>query len=219
MVETAMVSTNERQGALAEDSRPERHLDRRQRKTRKAIFNAFESLMIEEHYSAITVAHIIERADIGRSTFYSHFETKDELLIAMCTEMFDHIFAGVNSDCVTHATLKTPDLCGMLAHLLYHLRDTHHGVCGKLLKEGEPHFTASFRQRLADLIERNMPEVPKEVPHDLEMAILVSSFCEAVTWWFSPQEQPSGSDAAERQAARLTRDVSPEQLAAWFMMT
>ena len=47
-------------------------MDRRQRKTRKAIFDAFEGLMAEEHYSQVTVSQIIGRADIGRSTFYKN---------------------------------------------------------------------------------------------------------------------------------------------------
>ena len=63
-------------------------MDRRQRKTRQAIYAAFEELMAEQHYSEVTVAQVIKRADIGRSTFYAHFETKDELLNQMCVEMF-----------------------------------------------------------------------------------------------------------------------------------
>lgn len=101
--------------------------------------------MAEQHYSEVTVAQIIARADIGRSTFYAHFETKDELLNQMCMEMFTHIFEGMDEHCITHATLETKDLTGMLAHLLYHLRDTHHGICGKLLSEGEPPFHCLFQ--------------------------------------------------------------------------
>ena len=83
-------------------------MDRRQRKTRQAIYDAFEALMASAHYRDITVAQIIERADIGRSTFYAHFETKDDLLEQMCVEMFDHIFEGVNEHCVTLQTCATP---------------------------------------------------------------------------------------------------------------
>lgn len=157
--------------------------------------------MSREHYSQVTVAQIIEEADIGRSTFYGHFETKDDLTDCICREMFDHIFEGVNKDCVTHANLETTTLQGKLAHLLYHLRDAHSGVCGKLLMEGEPQFTAYFRHKLGELFLSDMPKVPAEVPQGLMLSLLVSSFCEAVSWWFK-------HGCEER----------PEQVAAWFML-
>lgn len=175
-------------------------MDRRQRKTRKAIYDAFESLMAEEHYQVVTVAQIIDRADIGRSTFYAHFETKDDLLDQMCCEMFDHIFEGVNEYCVTHPDLVTESLEGKLAHLLYHLRDTHSGVCGKLIQEGEPHFTAYFTDQLGLLFEKDAPKAPQGMPADLARAMRTSSFISAVSWWFAT-------------GAKQT----PEQLSAWFV--
>ena len=51
-------------------------MDRRQRKTREAIFAAFIALLSKKDFSQITVGEIIDKADVGRATFYSHFETK-----------------------------------------------------------------------------------------------------------------------------------------------
>lgn len=67
-------------------------MDRRQLKTRKAILRAFRALPEKKRYDHITVQEIIDGADVGRSTFYAHFETKDLLPDALCGEMFHRIF-------------------------------------------------------------------------------------------------------------------------------
>jgi AcrR family transcriptional regulator len=40
------------------------------------------SLSLERKYESITVQEILDRADVGRSTFYMHFQDKDELLVS-----------------------------------------------------------------------------------------------------------------------------------------
>lgn len=47
--------------------------DRRTRKTKKAICEAFASLLAEKELHRITVKEIIEKADISRVTFYNHY--------------------------------------------------------------------------------------------------------------------------------------------------
>lgn len=54
--------------------------DRRTARTRRAILGAFVELVLERRYDAIRVGDIIAKADVGRSTFYEHFRSKDDLL-------------------------------------------------------------------------------------------------------------------------------------------
>ena len=66
-------------------------MDRRQKKTKDAIFKAFTTLLSKKNYNQISVQEIIDIADIGRTTFYAHFETKEYLLKDLCEELFGHI--------------------------------------------------------------------------------------------------------------------------------
>lgn len=154
-------------------------MDRRQRKSRKAIFDAFTTLLRSKRYEQITVQDIIDTADISRSTFYAHFETKDMLLKAMCSDIFDHIFAGGLCDYHDH----TPHLQAQLAHILWHLQEQKSYVLGILSCESGELFMAYFKERLNTLFTMYLQEFPKTVPQDFLLNHLVGSFCEAVRWW------------------------------------
>ena len=67
-------------------------MDRRVKKSRAAIYQAFISLLHQKSYESITVQEIIDLADVGRSTFYAHFETKEALLEEVCQDLFQHTF-------------------------------------------------------------------------------------------------------------------------------
>lgn len=58
----------------------ETSIDRRQDKTRTAIFSAFLELLFDRPYGQVTIAAVVDRANVGRSTFYEHFTGKDDLL-------------------------------------------------------------------------------------------------------------------------------------------
>ena len=53
--------------------------DRRVKRTRQLLADALISLVVEQGYDEVTVQQILDRAGVGRSTFYSHFRDKEEL--------------------------------------------------------------------------------------------------------------------------------------------
>lgn len=72
-------------------------IDRRIKKTQTRIQNALFSLMKEMPYQKIRVSQISKAADISRSTFYLHYETKDALLLGIVDEIIDEYFRAIEN--------------------------------------------------------------------------------------------------------------------------
>ena len=60
----------------------EKPLDRRIQRTRKLLLDSLIALILEKGYEVVLVQDIIDRANVGRSTFYAHFENKEQLLFS-----------------------------------------------------------------------------------------------------------------------------------------
>jgi AcrR family transcriptional regulator len=65
--------------------------DRRVQKTRKLLQDALIELVAEKGYEAISIREILDRANVGRSTFYAHFQDKDQLLHSILDRL-DELF-------------------------------------------------------------------------------------------------------------------------------
>lgn len=163
-------------------------MDRRQQKTRAAIFKAFSKLLETRNFSHITVQEIIDEANVGRSTFYAHFETKDELLKAMCTDIFNHVFSEELQSEQTHDfSCGSHSLGEKLTHILYHLKDKEKDITGILSSESSELFMQYFRGYLADMFAQYQHEVYADAPDAFILNHLVGSFAEAVKWWVRGQ--------------------------------
>ena len=128
-------------------------MDRRQQKTKAAIFSAFEALLARKKYSAITVQEIIDGANVGRTTFYAHFATKDALLEELCTSLFDHVFADHPGAETGHDfSLSQGDYRTVVTHMLYHLKESGRNVAQLLTGESSDIFLTTFKQYLDDRI-------------------------------------------------------------------
>jgi AcrR family transcriptional regulator len=93
MNETARVVRNRSAGGLARP--PE---DRRIRRTREALTGALLALVLEKRYGAITIQDLLDRADIGRSTFYAHYRGKDDLLLRSFERLLEMLDGCMDRD-------------------------------------------------------------------------------------------------------------------------
>lgn len=161
-------------------------MDRRQRKTRNAIFDAFISLLKEKSFDKITVGEIIGKADIGRTTFYAHFETKDFLLKELCRELFCHIFDSLKGE-KGHKHIfdcKAPE--SVYLHLFLHLYKNDNRILDLLSCPNNTLFLGYFRSGLTELIssQRNSTDSKStSLPEELVLNHIASTFVETVRWW------------------------------------
>ena len=68
--------------------------DRRVQRTRELLQKALIELISERGYDAITIQDIVDRANVGRTTFYLHYSSKDELLISCHEAMVSEFHFG-----------------------------------------------------------------------------------------------------------------------------
>ena len=90
-------------------------IDRRTERTRAALRLAFVEMVLTAGYEATAVGDIIRRANVGRSTFYLHYSSKEALLVESLERPCRGLVACAGGD-------ATPQ---MLIPQLDHFRDQH----------------------------------------------------------------------------------------------
>ena len=163
-------------------------MDRRQRKSREAIFGAFTELLSQKDYRQIIVGEIIEQADVGRATFYAHFETKDYLLKALCEELFCHIFDAASENSSRHRHIfdcQTTD--SVFLHLFRHLYQNDNNILSLLSGQNNELFLQYFKNGLIHLVKSQLhlfaPSRRGTLPEDFWIHHIASTFVETVKWW------------------------------------
>lgn len=162
-------------------------MDRRQRKTREAIFSAFIELLSKKDANKITVGEIIERANVGRATFYAHFETKDFLQNELCEELFLHIFDAAEGN-AAHTRIfdcDAPD--SVFLHLFLHLKKNDNNILQLLASSNNDLFLQYFKKGVSRLVESQIAlfesEKQKGLPRDFLINHISVTLVETVRWW------------------------------------
>lgn len=127
--------------------------DARVRRTRDALGDALIALMQEKPFDAITVQDVLDRAHVGRSTFYSHYSDKDDLLMSDADEFYERVAMGLS------AQGDTSERVFPVREFLSHIAEARQFVnalssSGKMqenLELARGHFARGIERRLAEL--------------------------------------------------------------------
>ncbi len=161
-------------------NKPDRRID----KTRNAIFEALSELLREKKYANITIQNIIDRANVGRTTFYSHFPTKDDLL----SSYIENIFESFNEQLTEHVPKGHEGRLLPVVELLTHIKENERSINGVLMSEsGEllfNKFKSYWNLRIEPYLLGQIPDGKKpKVPIDILTDYVTSTVVELIRFW------------------------------------
>lgn len=169
--------------------------DRRVSKTKKAIYQAFLQVLNDKGYAATTVQDIIDLADVGRSTFYCHYESKELLLDELCRYLFHHLFEREEH-------LTTEDY---LAHIFLHFQKNQDHVTSLLFSKND-YFLCQLHKELEHhvypMVAEDLQVAYPNIPASYLKHFVVTNFIETLTWWLK-----KGKSYTEDQVVRFYLDV------------
>jgi AcrR family transcriptional regulator len=168
---------------------PKRIQDRRVQRTRQLLQDALVSLMIEKGYEETTVQDIIDRANVGRATFYAHFADKDTLLVSRLEDLRELLVRRQREVVEASGDAKTRGFgfsLALLEHAHSHLA-LYQAIVGR--KSGSV-VLQRIQAMVADLVrgelaarERGGSGAAAARQRDLAVQYVTGAFMAVLTWW------------------------------------
>jgi AcrR family transcriptional regulator len=162
-------------------------VDRRVQRTKNLLHNALISLILEKGYDAITVQDIIDRANVGRSTFYAHFWDKDQLLLSGL-EIFREMFENQHKALPPDQSDKEEAGLGISLVLFQHTGENHRLYKAFIGKGGGELVMQQVRKYLTEQLAEHLKVIlPDEkasgMPREVVVVFLSNSLLGMLTWW------------------------------------
>ena len=182
-------------------------IDRRIPRTRAMLQHALTSLILKNGYEAITIQDICDEANVGRSTFYAHYTSKDDLK----RSGFEHLRKEL-VDRQRDALAAPGDIRdrsqGFSLTMFEHARD-HIDLYRALVGgRGGTVSLGQIRQILSDLVRnefavtvgKNSADI---IPRELVVQYVVGAYMAVLTWWLDGGAKlpPKRIDAMFRRLA------------------
>ena len=160
--------------------------DRRIQKTQALLHEALGSLIREKPYDEIVLKEILDRANVGRSTFYTHFRDKDELLASSIQQMLS-IFQSTD---VPASGKKDERIIRFSLPVFEHIHGHRQAGAGGMGSRGRALMHEHLKNVLAEHIALDIGKVLQgrrramgQIPLELLVHYVASTFVLVLDWW------------------------------------
>jgi AcrR family transcriptional regulator len=183
---------------------PKPEPDRRVLKTKTALRDAMLALMVHKGWDEITIQAICEQANVGRSTFYIHYQSKEELLAQGLDDLRDMLIAQ-SSD------TEGPDfpfLRGLLDHMAQQ-REVFKAAIGRRSGHG---VVRRFKEMVLQLVEAEINRQRHPAVNKPWVARFVSgAIVETMVWWVDTPTPPPINDMVNELNQLVQRVVNRDR--------
>jgi AcrR family transcriptional regulator len=161
----------------------EKNEDRRIQRTRKALQDALLALILEKGYEAVTIQDVIDRANVGRSTFYLHFQDKDALFFSE----FETLRTLFERHLLSQPMMDTSPWNLSLA-MFRHAQENRQLYTALAGKQGGNLALTHIQKYLGSLLRVHLKQqFPQKenlpVPLEILAHYLINAFMSLLTWW------------------------------------
>jgi len=159
--------------------------DRRSQRTRQLVIASMMELMAEKSYDAITVQDLLDRANIGRSTFYSHYFDKEDVLTSLTEQMLELLSQQFSQRDVGQGIIPSLELFQHALQHHQHFRAMLRGHAREVVWDAaQTTLCRAIEQTLAaTFATKHAPSVPLPVMSQY----LAGAFLNLLKWWLETE--------------------------------
>src|ERR1700726_833349 len=173
---------------------PRRKMDLRIRRTRDALGDALIALMHEKPFTEITVQDVLHRAQVSRSTFYTHYSDKNDLLLSDAEDFFEMMAFHISRN--HERSNRVAPVREMFTHIAevreFYAAMLASGKLHDILELGHGYFARGIEQRLIHFKLDLGPRQRAALAHGF-----AGAFISLMSWWIHHGTSPSPEEMDE----------------------
>jgi len=161
--------------------------DRRVQRTQQLLQTALISLIQEKGFEALSVQDIIDRANVGRATFYAHFDNKEDLLVSRLEGLRTSLLARQRQ--ALAQTAHGDDRMFAYSREMFRHVDEHRAVFRSMVgKRSGAVIQHLFHKMLLDLVREDLKAIARRdtsrsVPDEAVAQLVAGGLFGLVLWW------------------------------------